>query len=90
MGDGREGDCPIYLKKSKRCTFHNPKYVSLSKSEIQDKVTKIVCDRAYVQSCLDVEVCPECGHNLTIIYDDLHGLDDGKCIICQKTWPLNY
>ena len=34
MGDGREGDCFIFLKKKESCRFHDPKYKPLSKEEV--------------------------------------------------------
>ena len=88
MGDGREGDCLIYLKKAEQCRFRDPKYIPLSKEAIEEKVAVKIHDRLYKQSCLDVDLCPDCGHDLDIMYDDDHGMDDGKCPICQKTWTI--
>ncbi len=88
MGDGREGDCLVYLKKKESCIHHDPKFVPLSRDEIKEKVRDKVLEQAYIKSCLDVCICPECGHDLAIICDDDHGLDDGECPICQKTYPI--
>lgn len=88
MGDGREGECWIYLGKKAHCNFHSPKFKPLPKDEIELKVSKIEKDNEYVARCLSAGICPDCGHELTIIADDEHGLDDGNCYICSKTWPV--
>lgn len=89
MGDGREGDCLIYLKKAEKCSFHNPKYITLSKDDIEKKVSKIKEDRAYRINCLDVNVCPDCGHDLEVDEWEEHEFSDGICRICQKTYILD-
>jgi hypothetical protein len=90
MGDGRTGDCLVYLKKAKthECKSRELKYVPLSKEGIEAKVYTKLKDQMYLKKCLDVCICPECGHDLEVIFDDDHGLDDGHCPICQKRWPI--
>ena len=89
MGDGREGDCLIYLKKAEKCRFHDPKYIPMSKEEIIQKVLNVEEDRAYRHSCLDAEVCPDCGHDLIIDGWGESEFTDGICRICQKSYILD-
>jgi hypothetical protein len=89
MGDGRSGDCLIYLKKAEKCSFHNPKYMVMSKEDIKEKVSKIAEDREYRENCLYARICPDCGHELVIDDWDESEFTDGICNICQKTYILD-
>jgi hypothetical protein len=90
MGDGREGDCSIFLKKKEKCRLHDPKYIPLSKEEIRAKVRTKQQDNDYIKSCLSVEICPDCGHDLVIdSWDAESEFTDGICRICQKTYVID-
>jgi len=90
MGDGREGDCPIFLKKKEKCRLHDPKYVPLCKEEILAKVRTKQQDNEYIENCLNVEICPGCGHDLVIgSWNGGSEFTNGFCHICQKTYIID-
>lgn len=81
-----EGDCPIFLKKSKDCSFREPRYMPLTKEQILKKAQKIEERKAYERQCLDAGICPDCGYELELEY--WREFADGICPICSKTWNI--
>lgn len=67
-----------------RRAAHQP----MSRGEIFEKVLAKEQERDYHNRCLKMHVCPACGDDLEIDYDDEHDLDDGICRTCNITYPI--
>lgn len=91
MGDGREGDCPVYLRMLERecCIHRTEKFRALPKEDILKKVEKKEQDSAYIRRCVDAHICPDCGHELRLDYWEDSEFTDGICDPCQKSYIVD-
>lgn len=88
MGDGRMGDCLIFLGKKVECEFHNSVFKPLSRDDIAGRVRTKLAELKFKEDCLKAEMCPKCGYDLEVEMDD-HGFVDGKCHVCKKEYVID-
>ena len=92
LGNGNEGECFVYTGATEFCEWRSPKFVPLSKEDIEAKLTKIEQSAEWQKRCLEANICPECGHGLQLVQDDEVERDDGgHCVPVKKlTVKLTY
>lgn len=87
MADGREGYCPVYLKKGD-CSYRVLKVKPLTSDEILTKVRMREERKQYERRCVNAGICPDCGEEIEYFSKSKDPLDRG-CVHCDKIWVKN-